>query len=573
MNRVLSPKQNETTVQRESGTTQPRERARAQATNLLHTSPRQVAQRALARVVDASPRQIAQRNRTGLPDALKSGVESLSGMSMDHVKVHYNSGRPAQLNALAYAQGSDIHIAPGQEKHLPHEAWHVVQQAQGRVKPTVQMAGTAINDARGLETEADHMGARALAGGSQTLRQASPLQFSGRPVAQLRNRTEIVYQAGVLNWYATHAGGVVHQTPVGLNTTAFIDPEDPERGERTGNNGGGIYTSGNYKKQNGNQSLTQGHLLNANLGGKAISANLFPITAVMNRAHSSRIEEHVKAMVVDLHQKRNLEHSLGAAQPVLAGVATARQRATDQVAVGAAIEAAAAVAGLPVAVSGAVRAAAGVAGANRHTVAIAAINAAAAEPLATAASVAAAANGIGPALGAPVAGMIAGVTAAAAAGMPGLAGTLSALARPEDISDAIATTPAAGLPAPGVAGAPQWNNARVFYNVRVAAPGINGGAAMRPVTLRNELFHCRAYLTTNDGVTRNNVGSSLDLAVRADDLNKKLAALQFHPTPGPMGLVVGPALAGAAAPNVPSRHNVLSAAGAVVGSATLFRHT
>jgi hypothetical protein len=60
-------------------------------------------------------------------------------MSMDNVKVHYKSSKPAQLNAHAYAQGADIHLAPGQEKHLPHEAWHVVQQAQGRVKPTMQM--------------------------------------------------------------------------------------------------------------------------------------------------------------------------------------------------------------------------------------------------------------------------------------------------------------------------------------------------------------------------------------------------------------------------------------------------
>ncbi|MEM7041075.1 MAG: DUF4157 domain-containing protein [Bacteroidota bacterium] len=36
--------------------------------------------------------------------------------------------------AHAYDQGTDIHIGPGQEKHLPHEAWHVVQQKQGRVR-------------------------------------------------------------------------------------------------------------------------------------------------------------------------------------------------------------------------------------------------------------------------------------------------------------------------------------------------------------------------------------------------------------------------------------------------------
>lgn len=102
-------------------------------------------------------------NNTGLPNQLKSGIESLSGMSLDGVKVHYNSDKPAQLNAHAYAQGTDIHVAPGQEQHLPHEAWHVVQQAQGRVKPTTQMKGTSVNDDVGLETEADVMGAKAIA--------------------------------------------------------------------------------------------------------------------------------------------------------------------------------------------------------------------------------------------------------------------------------------------------------------------------------------------------------------------------------------------------------------------------
>tara|TARA_R110000744_G_scaffold14192_3_gene40534 strand:- start:1819 stop:3777 length:1959 start_codon:yes stop_codon:yes gene_type:complete len=103
-----------------------------------------------------------QENKTGLPNNLKSGIENLSGYSMDYVKVHYNSNQPAQLNAHAYAQGTDIHLAPGQEKHLPHEAWHVVQQKQGRVKPTLQMKGkTNVNDDVGLDKEADVMGAQA----------------------------------------------------------------------------------------------------------------------------------------------------------------------------------------------------------------------------------------------------------------------------------------------------------------------------------------------------------------------------------------------------------------------------
>ncbi|MFZ1025391.1 MAG: DUF4157 domain-containing protein [Limnoraphis robusta] len=96
-------------------------------------------------------------NKTGLPDHLKAGIENLSGYSLDNVRVHYNSSKPAQLQALAYAQGTEIHVAPGQEKHLPHEAWHVVQQMQGRVKPTMQMKGVQINDDGGLEKEAEVM--------------------------------------------------------------------------------------------------------------------------------------------------------------------------------------------------------------------------------------------------------------------------------------------------------------------------------------------------------------------------------------------------------------------------------
>lgn len=117
-------------------------------------------------------------NKTGLPDQLKSGVENLSGYSLDDVNVHYNSSKPSQLQAHAYAQGSDIHVAPGQEQHLPHEAWHVVQQKQGRVKATRQLKGAVnINDDAGLENEADVMGAKAL--GSSTHAIQSKLASKG----------------------------------------------------------------------------------------------------------------------------------------------------------------------------------------------------------------------------------------------------------------------------------------------------------------------------------------------------------------------------------------------------------
>lgn len=101
-------------------------------------------------------------SREGLPTSLKFGIEKLSGLPMDDVIVHYNSSKPAQMKALAYTQGTDIHVAPGQERHLGHEAWHVVQQKQGRVKPTTQMKGINVNDDSVLEKEADVMGKKAV---------------------------------------------------------------------------------------------------------------------------------------------------------------------------------------------------------------------------------------------------------------------------------------------------------------------------------------------------------------------------------------------------------------------------
>ena len=97
----------------------------------------------------------------GLPAQLQDGIQQLSGTDISGVNVHYNSSAPAAVNAHAFAQGNDIHLASGQEKHLPHEAWHVVQQKKGRVEATTSVAGTPVNDDPSLETEADVMGAKA----------------------------------------------------------------------------------------------------------------------------------------------------------------------------------------------------------------------------------------------------------------------------------------------------------------------------------------------------------------------------------------------------------------------------
>ena len=121
-------------------------------------------------------------NNTGLPDTMKSNLETMSGFDMSDVRVHYNSSKPASIGALAYTRGSQIYMGPGQNKHLGHEAWHVVQQKQGRVKGNTQFKGMSGNNNAGLEREADRMGSKALnaripASVSDPIKQVNPLSI------------------------------------------------------------------------------------------------------------------------------------------------------------------------------------------------------------------------------------------------------------------------------------------------------------------------------------------------------------------------------------------------------------
>lgn len=96
-----------------------------------------------------------ESDKTGIPAHIQEAAEIESGMSLSDVRVHYNSSKPADLGALAYTMGNQVYIGPGQEKYLPHELGHVVQQKQGRVKVTKRQQGKPINDDAALEKEAD----------------------------------------------------------------------------------------------------------------------------------------------------------------------------------------------------------------------------------------------------------------------------------------------------------------------------------------------------------------------------------------------------------------------------------
>lgn len=130
-------------------------------------------------------RDARSRSTGGLPPRLRVGVEALSGMAMDDVRVHRNSSEPAKLGALAFTRGTQIHLGPGQDQHLPHEAWHVVQQKQGRVQATDQFRGQSLNSDACLETEADRMGRIATEASPDKLPAANIVQGLGvSPVVQ-----------------------------------------------------------------------------------------------------------------------------------------------------------------------------------------------------------------------------------------------------------------------------------------------------------------------------------------------------------------------------------------------------
>lgn len=106
------------------------------------------------------PNFVRRTNRTGIPLQLKERMEQNTGVSFDDVRVHYNSTLPAKLDALAYTKGSQVEIGPGQERHLPHELGHVVQQKLGMVRANARHAsGVTLNTDAGLERQADEIGA------------------------------------------------------------------------------------------------------------------------------------------------------------------------------------------------------------------------------------------------------------------------------------------------------------------------------------------------------------------------------------------------------------------------------
>ena len=133
---------------------------------------------------------------------IKANVSALTGTDVTDAKVHYNSDKPAQLQAEATAQGNQVHLATGKEQHLGHELTHVAQQKQGRVKPTIQANnGVGINNDPKLEKEADDIGAQAQSGKPIQAKSIQSANFNGgqQPVqAKFQNDSNNPMEQGYL---------------------------------------------------------------------------------------------------------------------------------------------------------------------------------------------------------------------------------------------------------------------------------------------------------------------------------------------------------------------------------------
>ena len=265
--------------------------------------------------IDTGPQVTSAGSASGLPPQLQSGVESLSGMSMDHVRVHYNSSQPAQLNALAYAQGSDIHMGPGQEQHLPHEAWHVVQQAQGRVQTTKQLkTGVAINDDQALEHEADVMGQQAMQAAGRRSSTGESVRAALTPAAlQRRGPVQGVFAGfGGGGWAASNAAlpGAMNVFPGGANnmgggqqggaTARTIDIASTNAYKAPKTLGGFNHFStlfGNkilYQPGGKPKRYTHLHVINGKTWGPGTADNLTLGSTADNNQHRAQVEDHIR---------------------------------------------------------------------------------------------------------------------------------------------------------------------------------------------------------------------------------------------------------------------------------------
>lgn len=154
-----------------------------------------LAERAIQRLPESEEEELQmkaeQTNQTGMPTHVKQKMEAAFQTDFSDVRIHQGN-EAREVGALAYTKGTDIHFAPGQyqpetdagQQLLGHELAHVIQQKEGRVKPTTSVKGVPVNDDPSLEQEADQLGAKAA--------QFSLPSQKNEPIQQKKDSTSAV---------------------------------------------------------------------------------------------------------------------------------------------------------------------------------------------------------------------------------------------------------------------------------------------------------------------------------------------------------------------------------------------
>jgi hypothetical protein len=115
---------------------------------------------------------LPQKKNDKLPENLQTKMESSFGEDFSDVNIHTDSDKATELGAKAFAQGKDLHFAPGEfqpnskegQELIGHELTHVVQQKEGTVQGSEVHGKDMVNQDVSLEKEADDAGKLASEG-------------------------------------------------------------------------------------------------------------------------------------------------------------------------------------------------------------------------------------------------------------------------------------------------------------------------------------------------------------------------------------------------------------------------
>ncbi|MCU0350633.1 MAG: DUF4157 domain-containing protein [Flavobacterium sp.] len=107
-----------------------------------------------------------------MPEEVQAKMENSFGEDFSNVAIHDNSTKADDMGAKAFAQGKDVHFAPGEfqpnskegQELIGHELTHVVQQKEGKVHGGEVHGKDMVNQNPALEKEADDAGKLASEG-------------------------------------------------------------------------------------------------------------------------------------------------------------------------------------------------------------------------------------------------------------------------------------------------------------------------------------------------------------------------------------------------------------------------